>query len=355
MKILYVGTLAPFGTCFSRFTSLRELEADVNGFDTDRFLDWGKVGRLARAFETYTLRGSRVRRANAELLAECERLDPDLVWIDSGDWVWPSTVRALKARGCFMVHHYTDALAARRRSVQFKRRLLHETAPLYDVFFTTNVDDQARMPAALLTDLGYDHRRFHPEPLSAEHAKAWDNPLVFIGHYEPETEAGILALIDAGLPVTVYGHEPWFKSKHRAKLGDHLQASLGVEDYERALKGSRIGLCFVSVLNYNQTASRSFEIPGSGTFLLAIRTDQHLECYEEGKEAEFFTGHEELVRKVKYYLEHEDERVAIAARGHARCVESGYSWDAIMARDWPKVRERFESRNPSNGAGVDTK
>ena len=355
MKILYAGTLSPFGTCFSRFTSLRELEPDVHGFDTDRYLDWRNVPRLMRAFETYSLRGPRVRRANAELIAECERLNPDLVWIDTGEWVWPSTLRTLRERGCFLVHHYTDALAARRRTVHFKRRLLHKTAELYDVFFTTNADDQARMSAALLTDLGYDHRRFHPEPLPEEEAKKWDLPLVFIGHYEPETEAGILALIDAGLPVTVYGHAPWFASPHRAKLGDHLQPSLGIEDYERALKGARIGLCFVSVLNYNQTASRSFEIPGSGTFLLAIRTDQHLECYEEGKEAEFFSGDDELVRKVKYYLEHEDEREAIAARGHARCVESGYSWDAIMARDWPKVRERFESQNPSNGAGVDAK
>lgn len=347
MKILYAGTLTPFGTCFSRFTSLRELESDVHGFDTDRFLDWRNVPRLMRAFETYSLRGPLVRRANAELLAEAERVDPDLVWIDTGEWVWPSTLEKLRARGCFLVHHYTDALAARRRTVHFKRRMLHKTAPLYDVFFTTNADDQARMPAALLTDLGYDHRRFHPEPLSEEHVKEWDKPLVFIGHYEPETEAGILALIEAGLPVTVYGHSPWFSSPHRAKLGDHLQPSLGNEDYERALKGARIGLCFVSVLNYNQTASRSFEIPGSGTFLLAIRTDQHLECYAEGEEAEFFTGHEELARKASYYLEHEEEREAIAKRGHARCVESGYSWDAIMARDWPKVLERFAEKSRS--------
>lgn len=355
MRILYAGTLAPFGTCFSRFTSLRELESDVHGFDKDRFLDWQSTSRLTRAFETYSLRGPRVRRANAELLAECDRLKPDLVWVDTGDWVWPSTLHELRERGCFLVAHYTDALDARRRTVQFKRRLLRQTASLYDVFFTTNADDQARMPAALLTDLGYDHRRFHPEALSDEHAKKWDNPLVFIGHYEPETEAGILSLIDAGLPVTVYGHAPWFKSKHRAKLGDHLQPSLGVEDYERALKGARIGLCFVSVLNYNQTASRSFEIPGSGTFLLAIRTDQHLKCYAEGEEAEFFGDHEELVHKATYYLEHEDEREAIAKRGHQRCLESGYSWDAIMARDWPKVRELFASRNGSGNTGVTTK
>ena len=202
-------------------------------------------------------------------------------------------------------------------------------------------------PAALLTDLGYDHRRFEPTPLSKELAAEWDNPLVFIGHYEPNTEAGILALIDAGLPVKVYGHPPWFASRHRAKLGDRLQPQLGNEDYARALKGTRIGLCIVSVLNYNRTASRSFEIPGSGTFLLAVRTPQHVDCYEEGKEAEFFGDHEELVRKARYYLEHPEEREAIARRGLERCVTSGYSWDSIMARDWPKVKRIYAERRPS--------
>ena len=121
------------------------------------------------------------------------------------------------------------------------------------------------------------------------------------------------------------------------------------------MKGAQIGLCFVSILNYNQTASRSFEIPGSGTFLLAIRTDQHLECYQESKEAEFFSDHDELVRKVTYYLEHGDAREAIAMRGHRRCVESGYSWAAIMARDWPQIYELFARRTGSSDNRVSTK
>lgn len=51
MKILYVGMLDPFGTCYSRFCSLRELESDVHGFDTDRELDWMSLGRMHRSIE----------------------------------------------------------------------------------------------------------------------------------------------------------------------------------------------------------------------------------------------------------------------------------------------------------------
>jgi len=346
MKILYVGSLDPFGTSYSRLLSLRELEADVQIFDVDPVLDWPSAPAPQRYLERQLVWGPRLRAANRALVAACRDQRPDLVWIDKGDWLWSSSLRALRGLGAYLVHHITDALHPRNPAVSRRRRLLRSTAADYDLFFTTNVDDhrellQASPPTALLTNLGHDHRRFEPSPLPEALVEEWKDSIVFVGHHEPETEAGVLALIDAGLPVTVYGHEPWFRSPNRSRLGAHLRSSLGNEEYVYALKGARIGLCFVSVLNYNQTASRSFEIPGCGTFLLAIRTPQHLECYREGEEAEFFGDHEELVRKARYYLEHSEERESIARRGHERTLKSGYSWDALMRVDWERVLEHY--------------
>ena len=349
MKILYVGSLDPFGTSLSRLESLREIEAGVQTFDVDPALDFSTKSALQRYVERQLGWGPRVRAANRALVATCRELRPDLVWVDKGDWVWSSSLKGLRGLGCYLVHHVTDAIHPRSGWMARERRLLRSTAGDYDLFFTTNVDDhrdlaEASPPVALLTDLGYDHRRFDPSPLPESLREQWEDSIVFVGHYESETEAGALALIEAGLPVTVYGHSPWFRSRNRARLGEHLRSLLGNEEYVYALKGSHIGLCFVSVVNYNQTAARSFEIPGCGTFLLAIRSAQHLECYREGEEAEFFGDHEELVRKARYYLEHPAEREAIARRGHKRCVDSGYSWDALMRRDWKRVLEHYQAR-----------
>ncbi len=46
-------------------------------------------------------------------------------------------------------------------------------------------------------------------------------------------------------------------------------------------------------------------------------------------------------------LEHHEEREAIARRRLERCVASGYWGNALMARDWPKVKQIYAERRPS--------
>lgn len=316
-------------------------------FDTNIY--FGSLTKWPWFFEKMIFFGPIFSQINATLIEVCQKEKPDIVWIDKGYWVWPATLLKLKKTGLFLAHHNTDTLYPKKWTYRWAYGLLRKSKTLYDVYFTTNLSDyrflkKEGLPVELSGN-AYDRDRFNAIPLSEEDAKFWATDLLFIGHHEPRTEAGIISLIEVGLSVKVYGAD-WNKSKNKEKLAASVAfRPLSDNDYEKALKGAKIGLCFFSEMNKSQTSGRSFEITASGTFLLAMRSEQHLECFVEGKEAEFFGNPSELVRKARYYLEYEKERQEIANKGHERCMKSDYSWTRYMREDWEKTMTAWKKKH----------
>ena len=69
-----------------------------------------------------------------------------------------------------------------------------------------------------------------------------------------------------------------------------------------------------------QIKGRNFEVPGSGGFILTGRAENLGDYYELGKEVVCFDDVDDLIEKARYYLRHEDERLAIAEAGHQRTL-----------------------------------
>ena len=79
---------------------------------------------------------------------------------------------------------------------------------------------------------------------------------------------------------------------------------------------------------------RTFEICATGAFQLTdIREDLSL-FYTQGVEIETYTSKEELLEKVEHYLQHEEERQAIALRGLERTLKEhtyGHRLNVILS------------------------
>ena len=134
----------------------------------------------------------------------------------------------------------------------------------------------------------------------------------------------MLALASRGVVITIWG-PGW---ERFVKIHPNLIIKPGwvqAEDAAKVFCGTKINLHFLRKVAHDLQTARSVEIPACGTFMLAERTQEHRGLFDEGTEAEFFDDIEELYSKINYYLEHCQQRTAIANAGYQRCLKSGYS------------------------------
>jgi spore maturation protein CgeB len=190
-----------------------------------------------------------------------------------------------------------------------------------------------------------------PGPLSESERKVLGGPVGFIGHWEPVTERRLLHLLRNGIDLGIYG-AGWQKAKAQREIerACHYRLVEG-EEYARAIASFDVNLGIVSKWNRSHTASRTFQIPALGGFLLHERNELVTHYFKEGVEAEFFDSDDELLEKCRHYLAHPDERRRIAEAGRHRCVESSYFEPDRIRAILPVLEERLAERRREAAAG----
>ena len=113
----------------------------------------------------------------------------------------------------------------------------------------------------------------------------------------------------------------------------NLGTRFGVDMF-RAIRGARIaidGRGDIRLLNSAAPGGRDlaaretinmrlFEVTATGTFLLTEYFDNLKKFFEPGTEIEYFQSDRELIDKIRYYLQHPEERERIAELGRRRCM-----------------------------------
>ena len=74
-----------------------------------------------------------------------------------------------------------------------------------------------------------------------------------------------------------------------------------------------------------QIRLRDFEVPMSGGFYMVEYMEELEEFFDIGKEIVCYSGSEDLVDKIKYYLEHDNQREGIRRAGYERALRN-HTW-----------------------------
>ncbi|MFA6091892.1 MAG: glycosyltransferase [Elusimicrobiota bacterium] len=96
-----------------------------------------------------------------------------------------------------------------------------------------------------------------------------------------------------------------------------------------------------------QNKGRVIEASMAGGFCLSEYAPCLPLIFDIGKEVDTFWDNESLLEKVRYYLAHEEEREAFAARAHKKALEL-YEYEPYMDRILGELREVLLSPNPAS-------
>jgi spore maturation protein CgeB len=111
-------------------------------------------------------------------------------------------------------------------------------------------------------------------------------------------------------------------------IGGVLTDSDMIEMYSRSkinLGFSTCGATHESEERIVQVRLRDFEVPMSGGFYLVEYMEELEEFFDIGKEIVCYADPQDLVDKIRYYLEHEDQREEIRKAGYERAVRN-HTW-----------------------------
>ena len=319
LSILYIGS--DYGTSRHRALALQRLGNQIHIIDPRRFI---LNHRFVRAWTWKTgalLLEDFVRRRVLESIPPTKF---DLVYVDGGQLVGPSLVRALKKRFGTIINYNVDDPYGKRDGNRW--RLYLRAVPLYDFIVVVRAANIREAFAAGANDVLRVHRSadeiaHFPRQISDADRQRWATEIAFIGTWMPERGPFMVRLIELGLPLCIHGNG-WHKAREWSILrslwrGPGLRAD---DDYAKAIQCAKVSLGLLSRGNRDLTTTRSFEIPHLGGVFCAERTPEHAALYREDVEAVFWSTPEECAQKCMQLLENEEWRHSVAIRGRERCL-----------------------------------
>jgi spore maturation protein CgeB len=344
LSILYCGALDEGQTALMRLQALEATGATLKGINSQARPSTASrlLGRIARVAGL----GPDLSGTNRALLEAASDKQYDVLWIDKGVTIREKTLQLIKAAHPKMVivgYSPDDMLNPSCTS-----RSLRAAYPLYDIYFTTktfNVPELLSEGCRRVEFVGnaYCSAIHRPWELTHEEWERYRCDVGFIGAFEQDRALVMQGLCDRGVPVRTIGIG-WNRPARRLRGAPPPRNAIWGAEYSKAVCATKINLGFLRKINRDQQTTRSIEIPACGAFMLAERTAEHLELFDEGKEAEFFSSDDELYSKCQFYLANDAARMRIARAGRERCIRSGYSYESRLASCMQHVQRLCATR-----------
>ena len=329
MKILYAAGLSPNDSSLYRLWALKRLGHEVIPVNT---YDYRHDNSFLRKVSFRLAAGPMVTRLNRDLLRVAAAEKPDLLWTDKLLSMQPATLDRMREMGIATVSYMIDNPFGTREDPGW--RLYMKDIPHYDLHVVQrdkNILDYRQRGArdVIKIQTAYEPTIHFPPP-EGWSDKDRDRGVSFIGTpYDNRAETlDRLSKLNE-FQVAISGNDRQWKRALGEEPFSRLyrEGELYGQQYREAIWRSKINLSFITHSNQDEFVHKSFEIAGCGGFLLAERSEGHLQRFREDEEAAFFSSYDELLEKIRRYLPDEATRQRVAAAGQERALRDGYHND----------------------------
>ena len=319
------------GTCRARFEALIRLGHAPRLVDP--FAALRNVG-LARTWSFKTggwgLDGLVERYVCSQIAGETF----DLAYVDGGELVSPQLVRRLRRSSSRVVNYNPDNPYRRRDG--WRWRLFHRALAEYDLVVVPRQENVLEaqafgVKAVLRVWFAADDPLKDERRLPSEEARApYRSAVSFVGTWMPERGRFLRQLIEQGTPLRIFGPR-WDRAPEFGVLAAHTTLGfLDTADYDAAVAAADVSIGLLSRGNRDEHTTRSLEIPTLGSLLCGERTSEHLQLYQEGREAVFWSSAEECAEACRLLLANPVRRRRIAAAGRRRALVNNCFNEPLM-------------------------
>jgi spore maturation protein CgeB len=332
MRVLAVGPLWRGSNAGGLFRALSREGCLIEVVDEFYFISLQTKRKLTKIYER-VIRPLQIDEFNNDIKKKIKVFLPDVLLVYKGAFVLPGTLLFAKQNNCKLTLFYPDV------SMTAHGPNIPQSIRLYDIIFTTKtfgITDMEKgfgVKNASFIPHGFDPEIHRKLSISAEDKNNFGCDVSFIGTWSPKKESWLSILKQAcpEINLKIWG-EQWSKANSEI-IKDSIQYTAILGDiYAVAIQCSKINLGILSeqvkgASSGDLITSRTFHIPGACGFMLHERNEESVLYYRENEEAGFFDGPDELVAKVKYFLENEGIREKIKLAGYQRAIAE-HSLDA---------------------------
>jgi len=276
-------------------------------------------------------RPSRLREFSRQVVQACREFRPSCM-LSTG--IAPIEAWALEAIGKLGVQRFNyltdDPWNPAHRAQWFMKALA-----CYDHVFSprrASLEDLRLLGCAQVSYVSFAYApelHFPEPPATAQERAQFDADVVFVGGADRDRVPYIAALIRAEFKVALYGGYWERFSETRSYAHGHADP----QTLRKAIGGAKVALGLVRRANRDGHSMRTFEVPAIGACMLTEGTEEHREIFgEEGKAVLYFSTIPEMIDKLCWLLDHEDERRRLAEASHALIVNGRNTYkDRLVA------------------------